>query len=155
MSTVVSSAPGVPVQVRLTRGALHGRSCIIEAVPYPDGRLGALPGFIVFPADEGLVPSLVYSYVAGSADGNHVYEYQPDGQRSVVTARRPPPEPLDEDLVEYLDWPLYFPDDSVGCNQAACPHHDRDEEGYIASGRRLTVREFLADIKAHAEEAAP
>lgn len=65
-----------------------------------------------------------------------------------------PEEPgeLDPALVPYLDWPLYFPDDSVGCDKPYCPHLDRDDEGYLASARRLTVREFLADIKAHAED---
>jgi hypothetical protein len=64
---------------------------------------------------------------------------------------------LDPDLVPYLDWPLYFPDDSVHCNKFPdCENKDccDPESGrvFIASGRRLTVREFLADIKAHAEE---
>lgn len=65
-------------------------------------------------------------------------------------------EPFDPELAAYLDWPLYFPDDSVHCDKfPACPNRDcRDPESgqvYLASARRMTIREFLADIKAHAE----
>ena len=67
------------------------------------------------------------------------------------------PYVLDPALMPFLDWPLYFPDDSVHCDKfPACKNRwCRDEEWgqvYIASHRRLTVRDFLADIKAHAEE---
>jgi hypothetical protein len=79
-----------------------------------------------------------------------------DASRCLITAAEKP-YVLDPALMPYLDWPLYFPDDSVHCNRF--PHcknrwcADPDEGAvYIASGRRLTVREFLADIKAHAED---
>ena len=66
------------------------------------------------------------------------------------------PRVLDPDLIPFLDWPLYFPDDSVHCDKfPVCPNWDccDPESGqvYIASARRMTIREFLADIKAHAE----
>jgi hypothetical protein len=62
---------------------------------------------------------------------------------------------LPADLAAYLDWPLYFPDESVSChNFPACKHPDCNNAGWgpvaIASARRMTVREFLADIRAHA-----
>lgn len=65
--------------------------------------------------------------------------------------------PLDPELAEYLDWPLYFPDDSVHCNKFPdCKNRFCTDplsgQVYIASARRLTIREFLADIKAHAED---
>jgi hypothetical protein len=65
-------------------------------------------------------------------------------------------EPLAADLTPFLDWPLYFPDDSVHCdNFPACTNADCHEPAfgqvYLASHRRMTIREFLADIKAHAE----
>lgn len=63
---------------------------------------------------------------------------------------------LDPELAAYLDWPLYFPDDSVHCNNfPACRHPWCNEPNYgqvyIASARRMTIREFLADVKVHAE----
>jgi hypothetical protein len=69
------------------------------------------------------------------------------------------PAELDPALTAYLDWPLYFPDDSVHCdNFPACPNADCHEPAfgqvYLASHRRMTIREFLADIKAHAESGA-
>ena len=63
-----------------------------------------------------------------------------------------PAEPLDPELVRYLDYPLYFPDDSVHCDRTDCPH-ELCREGspvYLASARRMSVREFLTDIRAHA-----
>lgn len=68
-------------------------------------------------------------------------------------------EPLADELAPFLDWPLYFPDDTVHCNHFPnCQNRFCKEplsgQVYIASGRRMTVREFLADIKAHAEETA-
>lgn len=71
-----------------------------------------------------------------------------------------PPDPdgpgeLDPDLAAYLDWPLYFPDESVRCNQGNCPGckaHPEWDDSFIAGHRRMTVREFLADVKAHAED---
>lgn len=65
-------------------------------------------------------------------------------------------EPLAADLTPFLDWPLYFPDESVSCHAfPACRHPDCNAAGWgpvaIASARRMTAREFLADIKAHAE----
>lgn len=69
------------------------------------------------------------------------------------------PYVLDPVLAEFLDWPLYFPDDSVHCDKfPACKNRDccDPESGrvFIASARRLTIREFLADIKQHAEESS-
>lgn len=65
---------------------------------------------------------------------------------------------LAPDLLPFLDWPLYFPDESVHCNNfPACTNENCRDPGYgpvyLASARRMTVREFLADVKAHAEEA--
>ena len=65
-------------------------------------------------------------------------------------------QPLAADLTPFLDWPLYFPDDSVHCDAfPRCPNRDccDPESGqvYIASARRMTVREFLADVRTHAE----
>lgn len=64
---------------------------------------------------------------------------------------------LDPELAAYLDWPLYFLDSSAPyCNKfPACTNPECCDPCSgsvpIASARRMTVREFLADIKAHAE----
>lgn len=81
-----------------------------------------------------------------------------DPDRRLITTSGKP-YLLDPGLAKYLDWPLYFPDDSVHCDKfPACQNRDcRDPESgqvYIASARRMTVREFLADVKAHAEDAS-
>lgn len=69
--------------------------------------------------------------------------------------------PLDPDLTPFLDWPLHFPPElgagwAVTCdNFPACKHGDCNSAGWgpvaIGSGGRMTIREFLADIKEHAE----
>jgi hypothetical protein len=79
-----------------------------------------------------------------------------DASRRLITVSEKP-YVLDPVLMPFLDWPLYFPDDSVHCNKFPdCKNKDccdlESGQVYIASARRLTVREFLADIKAHAEE---
>jgi hypothetical protein len=66
----------------------------------------------------------------------------------------PPGIMLAEDLTPFLDWPLYFPDDSVHCYKPDHGCDDRISPSFIASKRRMTPREFLADIKEHAEEAS-
>lgn len=79
---------------------------------------------------------------------------------SAVSTQTPAPvdhrgTALDPELAAYLDWPLYFLDESVQCNKfPGCTNADcGDGDGpwYIPTGRRMTAREFLADIKAHAE----
>jgi hypothetical protein len=79
-----------------------------------------------------------------------------DARRSLITVSEKA-YVLDPALMPFLDWPLYFPDDSVQCNKfPECGNRfcrDPDEgQVYIVTGRRMTVREFLADVKKHAEE---
>lgn len=81
----------------------------------------------------------------------------PDWRALVDAAQAEAPGPLDPDLAAYLDWPLYFLDSSAPyCNKfPACTNPECCDPCSgsvpIASARRMTVREFLADIKAHAE----
>jgi hypothetical protein len=69
-----------------------------------------------------------------------------ENRRNLIT-RSENPYVLDPALMPYLDCPLYFPDMSVYCNNPA-----HDSPYYIASQRRVTVRELLAMIRKHAEE---
>lgn len=66
------------------------------------------------------------------------------------------PDPLDPELTAYLDYPLYFHDDGVSCNNTECPCYPADNGPYfIWTHRRQTVREFLAQVKGHHEGKSP
>ena len=93
----------------------------------------------------------------GQLDAEGVPLYQFDSQWCSIPAAVPDdvePEPLDPALAAYLDYPLYFHDDGVSCNNQECPCYGTDIGPYfIWKHRRQTVREFLAQVKKHAEEA--
>lgn len=81
----------------------------------------------------------------------------PDPVTETTEAAEQAPDPLDPSLLPYLDYPLYFRDDGGPfCHVAGCRHYDCSDgwgDGSLHSSRRMTVREFLADVRAHAEYA--
>jgi hypothetical protein len=131
---------------------LAGGPCDGKFVP------AAIPlGLHIAIADDGARFSTAAYYPSGCAyDGVPVYEF--DNWWSNVPVPVPDddePAPLDPALAAYLDYPLYFHDDGVSCNNPECPCYSTDVGPYfIWTRRRQTVREFLAQVKKHAEEAS-
>lgn len=79
-----------------------------------------------------------------------------DPDRRLITVSEKP-YVLDPSLAAFLDWPLYFPDESgPHCNNGQVCTNKDCVEGFgpvtIHSHRRQTIREFLADLRKHAEE---
>ena len=89
------------------------------------------------------------------ADGFPLYEF--DSWWSSVLVPVPgdedEPAPLESELVACLDWPLGFTY-GVHCDKQDCTSGSCDARGSgMVTGRDFgTVRELLADIRAHAEE---
>jgi hypothetical protein len=105
------------------------------------------------PFDPAYLPSIPatapFWRVAMSMD---VTPFMKDASRRLITVSEKP-YVLDPALAGYLDWPLYFPDESVFCNKPGHDHGDiLADIPYLATARRMTIREFLADVKKHAEE---
>jgi hypothetical protein len=107
--------------------------------------------------DDGIISTAAYR-PAGRLDTDGVPLYDFDSQWCSVPAAIPDdvePEPLDPALAAYLDWPLGFTY-GVHCDKQDCTSGSCDARGSgMVTGRDFgTVRELLADIAAHAEEAS-
>lgn len=62
--------------------------------------------------------------------------------------------PLDPELVPYLDYQLYFPDDTPACNRTECPDQwCQSGPRELGNARRMSLRELLAVIRKHEQEA--
>jgi hypothetical protein len=135
------------ILVRLTGGPCNGQSVRAEIplglhVPVID--------------DEGCFSTAAYR-PAGRVDVDDVplYEFESQwcGRAPADIPADEEPAPLDPALAAYLDYPLYFHDDGVSCNKPECPCYGTGVGPYfIWTHRRQTVREFLAQVKKHAEE---
>jgi hypothetical protein len=136
------------VTVRLAGGPLDGFA-VPAQVPF---------GLHLPIADDGGGISTAAYRHAGRTDAGGLPVYEFDGQWCSLPADIPDdeePEPLDPALAAYLDYPLYFHDDGVSCNNPGCPCYVTGVGPYfIWTHRRQTVREFLAQVKKHAEEEA-
>jgi hypothetical protein len=121
-----------------------------------------LPGITIvmhrIPDDGPMVRDLYQQIPDSTAGGLYLAAYRRTEaipEADTVTGKHV--EPLAADLTPFLDWPLLFPQDPLCCNKG--DHECADwsaglPKGFITAGwRRMTVREFLADIKAHAEQA--
>ena len=134
--------------MRLTGGPCDGASLRV-AVPL---------GLHMSVMDDDRSISTAAYRPAGRLDTDGVPLYDFDSQWCSVPVGIPDdvePEPLDPALAAYLDWPLGFTY-GVHCDKQDCTSGSCDAYGSgMVTGRDFgTVRELLADITAHAEEAS-
>lgn len=175
--TVTRYEPGKPLDRLAHVAQMSSSRAELAEVPLPSGTV-LLVRHTTWHADE---PStdwevieagdyLAYSHTNDSlfdtdeADLRQFYdlaeEKSPEPDPALLEPDHDEPAGLAADLTPFLDWPLYFPDEQgPHCdNHPACKHEDCNTPCYgpvyLHSARRMTIREFLADIKAHAEGAS-